>query len=290
MRDASVIARLGKYGYGKNKIVTLGECVVPEEFQRKLRQRSWDTYIEALFGRIIIMIVDGVKIVVDGQHRRDHAMRYGKETGPAIVYENGTMEDAAALFDLFNSERVALKAADAFRAACVSGDRGMLALDAGLLARGLDGWCHERADYNLQSIGSVMKLYSQVDDIHGTGLEHSLYTLDVLADCWPWSVPGSPHVRCIRGFGQFLRPEKGVTLRTGRKAARRWNPADRELLTRWIAATYPSKVLGEWTNEGLNSFLAKAEQKVRGGGGGGGSLGMERVLAETLNKARRAAH
>lgn len=278
-RDANVAARLGKYGYGKNKTVMFSECVIPEEFQRKLGKRGWDTFTKALFGRVIIMEVDGAKVVVDGQHRIAHAQSHDMESGPGIVYENGTMEDAAALFDLFNSERVKLGPSDAFRAACVSGDQGMVELDSELLARGLDGWDKGRTDQYLSSIGSVVKLY------HDLGLDHTLYTLDVIEECWPWDVAKSPHVRCIRGFGQFFRPVKKFTVvvRGSQKSrTRRWNPNDRAMLAGFIAANYPGDI-------GLESFLSRAQAKSPGGGGGGGSLGMERLLDETLRKAKNAA-
>lgn len=273
-RDASVIARLAKYDYGDDEMIAIRDTVRPEEFQRKLRQRTWDTFVPALFGRVILMEVRGKLIMVDGQHRLDYAKRKGETHVPSIVFRKGTMKDAAAMFDLFNTERVALKAADGFRAACVSGDRGKLALDAGLAERDLDGWCMGRARYNLTSIGSVVGLCDQ------TGLEHTLYTLDVLRDCWSWDVESSPHVRCIRGFGQFLRSEKKVTAASGRLYARRWNPENRDLLTSYIATNFPGKV-------GLRSILAVAQQKSLGGGGGGGSLGMERVLADTLRDAKK---
>lgn len=280
-RDANVAARLGKYGYGKNKTVTFSECVIPEEFQRKLKPRGWDIFTKALFGRVIIMEVDGVKVVVDGQHRIAHAENHGMVSGPGIVYENGTMEDAAALFDLFNSERVSLQAADAFRAACVSGDQGMLDLDVGLLARGLDGWKRGRTEHNLAAIGSVVVLCN--DD--AIGLDLALYTLDVIEECWPWDVAKSPHVRCIRGFAQFLRPVKKFTVVRGSNVklkTRRWNPGDRDMLIGYIAANFAG-------DEGLENVLSRAQAKAPGGGGGGGSRGMELLLDELLRKAKNAA-
>lgn len=276
--DAAVVARLAKYGYGKNTKVVISETHNPDEFQRRLKPRTWSIFVKALFGRVTIMVVNGENIVVDGQHRLEHAERHGEKTAPAVMFENGTMEDAAAMFDLFNSERIALSAAVAFRAACLSGDRAMLALDKALLARELDGWCNGREAYDLDSIGSVVMIHDQL------GLDHTLYTLDVLADCWSWDVPKSPHVRCIRGFAQFLRPQKRVTLRSGRLQERYWDPADRDLLTAYLRLFFPPDAEGT----GLHNFLGLAQQKSLGGGGGGGSLGMERVLADALRKARRA--
>lgn len=278
--DSAVLERLAAYGYGEDVEYTrtgklrIDSLKVPGEFQRKLRPRRWGMFVPALFGRIIVAEVNGISLTVDGQHRLDHAVASGMESIPAILYRGMTMRDAAAMFDILNSERVALNAADEFRSSCWSEDTGAMALDTALLSRGLDGWCKGRGDVDLRAISSVRKLN---DDL---GLDHTTYTLDVIGAIWPWAeVDGSPHVRIVRGFGQFLRPMKRVT---GKKRPRRWNTDDRDLLVDYIRTFYPE-------GEGMKSFLSRAEGKVRGGGGGGGSLGMELLLGEVLNKARRRA-
>ena len=233
----AVLERLSQYGFGENVEFSqhgklrIDKLEIPPEFQRKLRPRNWSQFVPALFGRITVAEVNGHFIVVDGQHRLDEAD--GWEVLPATLFRGVSMRDAAAMFDLYNSERVALRAADEFRAACVSENDDALALDAALLARGLDGWCQGRAETDLGSIASVRTLEDQL------GLDHTLYTMDFISDVWPWpQVEGSPHVRIVRGVGQFLRSEKKVT---GRKRPRKWNPAERDMLVNYLALFYPQQ-------------------------------------------------
>jgi hypothetical protein len=211
------------------------------------------------------------------------------------------LEDVAALFTLDNSTAVNLPPQDEFRAACQALDPNALALDEALLERGLDGWPLPegqktgRAPQLLRPISSVRKLQ---DDL---GLEHTMYTLDVICDIWPWpseddtNVPvvwtDSPHVRIIRGFGQFLRSEKRVqkSARSKVTVLRRWNPKDRDLLVSYMRETFTTPDVLGINASGMDTLLALAEKEAPGGGGGGGSLGMELVLRKVLNKARYAA-
>lgn len=276
----TVLERLAAYGYGEDIEIAIDDLVIPEEFQRKLKPRNWDLFVPILFGRLIVArLKDGRLVIVDGQHRWTKAKEWGMSTVQCILFQDVSLADAAAMFDICNGERVAIPPADEFRAACVSEDPEAMELDAALLQRGLDGWCRERAEYNLRPISSVRKL--QRDE----GLKHTLYALDVIADVWPWEeVKTSPHVRCIRGFGEFLRPEKMVLRERGgrRRIRRRWNDADRTLLVTYLRNHYHGDV-------GLDNWLMRAERAARGGGGGGGSLGMEIVLRKALTDARREA-
>jgi hypothetical protein len=296
--DSLVIERLSRYGYGVDCEMKLTALEVPEEFQRKLRARNWDDFVPALFGRLLVAEVTSIngkkltksrKVIVDGQHRAVEAMRQGMEMVPCLYWEDMAMEDAAAVFDLSQSNRVALPPADEFRSACWSQDARSMALDEALLERGLDGWSYSgkdeqiagkaRASHNLRAIASVRKLENDL------GLEHTCYTLDVIQQIWPWdSVPTSPHVRMIRGFGQFLREEKFVESQRGRrrKLRRRWNRDDTGLLVAFMQENFHGEL-------GLDNFLRRCESAARGGGGGGGSLGCEWELARMLSKARKDA-
>jgi hypothetical protein len=280
MATKSVLERLAAYGYGQDTEIATTDLVVPEEFQRKLKPRNWDLFVPMLFGRLIVArLKDGRLVIVDGQHRWEKAKEWGMENVPCILFEDVSVPDAAAMFDICNSDRVAIPPADEFRAACISEDQEAQELDAALLERDLDGWCQDRAEYNLRPISSLRKLQRDVD------LDHTLYSLDVISEVWPWDeVKGSPHVRCIRGFGQFLRPEKMVLRATGgrKRVLRRWDEADRELLVSYLREHYHGDI-------GLDNWLMRAERAARGGGGGGGSLGMEIVLRKTLTDARREA-
>lgn len=279
--DDHVLARLSVFGFGENAELEVTELHTPEEFQRKLRPRNWSLFVPALFGRLIIAVVNGTYYVVDGQHRLDEARRNSTfKKVPCVVFKDMTMEQAAAMFDLVNSERKALAAMDNFRAACCGDVGNARELDEALLDRGLDGWGWGRGERNLGSIGSVVKL---ADDL---GVEHASYALDVINAIWPFAEIGGDlgnsnplHVRLVRGFGQFLRPEKRID---NRKRLRRWNRKDESLLVAFVRANYPGEM-------GLDSFLLKAQQERLGGGGGGGSAGMEILLAKLLNKARRRA-
>jgi hypothetical protein len=156
----------------------------------------------------------------------------------------------------------------------------MRRLDDDLLDRGLDGWCQERAR-DLGAIGTVVGLHDQL------GLDHILYTLDVVADIWSWQneeederyAKDSPHSRIIRGFAMYLIPERKVS---GRKYLRRWDRENTDMLTSWIATNYPGQ-------EGMLSFLARAQTKRVGVGGGGSAIGVELMIHDSFLKAKRDA-
>lgn len=297
-----ILERLSKYGYGQDCEMKLRDLEVPAEFQRKLKPRNWDIFVPALFGRLWVAEVthaNGKKLakvrllIIDGQHRAKEASDAGMDTVPCLLWKDVAMEDAAAIYDRSNGDRTAIPPGDEFRAACSAQDADALALDVALLERGLDGWSLSgkdeqiagtaRAAGNLRAIASVRKL--QIDE----GLEHTTYTLDVLRDIWPWAgdedaVATAPHVRMIRGFGQFLREEKFVESQRGRrrKLRRRWDRNDTNLLVGFMREHFRGEL-------GLDNFLRRCESAARGGGGGGGSLGCEWELARMLSKARKEA-
>jgi len=248
-----------------------------------LKPRNWDVFVPALFGRSIVAEVDGVNLVVDGIHRINEGEQHGmweRQDVPSVRYAGCTKEQAAGLYHLANVKRVALKAADAFRAACFSGDAEMRALDADLLDIGLDGWCMGRADRDCAAIGAVLAVVEKY------GREHALYALDVISECWSWSdsseedfADSSPHHQAIKGFAEYLRPSKKVG---GRRTPRRWDRENALMLTGYIATRFPGQ-------EGLLSFLSRAASKRAGmaGGGGGMTLAMELMIHDCFNKARR---
>jgi hypothetical protein len=296
MADVGILERLSRYGFGEDVELPIDSIEVPEEFQRELKPRNWAVFAPPLFGRpgiAEVVSANGRKLKtprllgVDGQHRIYEAKVNGYDKVPCTVVRGMSLEDAAGWFDLANHARVGLPAQVEFRAACMSLDSNALALDEALLERGLDAWPYAlRAPQGLRAISSVRVLADQ------TSLEHTLYTLDVLADIWPWptqtpaeagAVMTSPHVRAIRGFGQFLRPEKKVqkSARSKITSLRRWNKDDRELLVGFLRQHHEGQY-------GLESLIARAEGKSAGGGGG--SLGMELTLASILRRARKEAN
>jgi hypothetical protein len=270
-------------GYGEDMEIPREELKVPEEFQRKLKPRGWEQFIPALFGRVLVAEVNGDKLIVDGIHRVEggdsHHMWDGGKKVPSVLYRNCSMEQAAGLFHLLNAERVALRAADEFRSACLSGDEGARLFDENLLDRGLDGWCQERSEQDLMAVGTAVDLHEKL------GLDHILYTLDVIADIWAWRnpeederyVPTSPHSRILRGFAMYLIPERKLS---GRKYLRRWDRENTEMLTSWIATNYPGP-------EGMQSFLARAQTRRVGVGGGGSAIGVELQIHDAFLKAKR---
>lgn len=297
MTDTGILQRLARYGFGEDLTLPVDSIEIPEEFQRELKPRNWPVFVPVLFGRPSVAEVisaDGRELRkprllgVDGQHRVHEAKNNGLTEVPCVLVRGMSLEDAAGWFDVANGARVGLPAQVEFRAACMSLDPNALALDKKLLERGLDAWPYAlRAPASLRAISSVRLLQKETD------LEHTLYTLDVLAEIWPWptttppefgSVSTSPHVRAIRGFGQFLRPVKKVqkSARSTVTSLRRWNRDDRQLLVDFLRKHHS----GEY---GLSTLLQKAEGNARGGGGGGGSLGMELTLAGILRKARKEA-
>jgi hypothetical protein len=271
---------LGLKGYGENVEIPRSKLVVPEEFQRQLKPRNWETFIPALFGRAIVVEVDGKEWLCDGLHRvaeGDAHDMWASQAVPAIRFANGTKEIAAAVFHLGNRDRTSVSQADQFRAACISGDAEARKLDEDLLEIGLDGWCQGRSESNLSAIGTVAALAEKY------GRAHALYTLDTINEIWSWEkddaqyVEASPNIRIIKGFGEYLRPEKRVG---GRRRLRKWDPEDREMLTSWIAVNYPGEV-------GHDSFILKAQFKLKGGGGGGSAVGVEMVIHDCFLAARR---
>jgi hypothetical protein len=302
-----VRARLERLGFGEDVELAIADLEVPREFQRKLKPRNWTIFVRAIFGRVYVAEVTSVKgkrlkkprlVIVDGQHRSHEAERFGHHKIPCVLFHDMALEDVAAIFALDNSMAVSLPPQDEFRAACMAEDSDALALDAALLERGLDAWPVDgtgRAPHLLRPISSVRKLQRDIS------LEHTMYTLDVIRDVWPWPTEDdsnvdvvwsdSPHVRIIRGFGQFLRPEKKVqkSARSKVTVIRRWNPADRVLLVEALRGSFTEPDLLGLQASGMDKLLALAEKEAPGGGGGGGSLGMELVLRRILNKARFAA-
>ena len=293
MADVGILERLARYGFGENVMLPVDSIEVPEEFQRELKPRNWAVFAPPLFGRPSVAEVveaNGKKLIkarllgVDGQHRIYEAKVNGHDEVPVTLVRGMSLEDAAAWFDLSNHARVGLPAQVEFRAACMSLDPGALALDEALIERGLDAWPFTlRATQGLRAINSVRVLQREL------GLEHTLYTLDVLRDIWPWPTttpPGSdvvmtsPHTRAIRGFGQFLRPEKKVqkSARSKVTVMRRWNPDDRQLLVDFLREHHA----GEY---GLSTLIHRADGITAAGGGG--SLGMELTLASVLRRARK---
>lgn len=279
--DPDVLKGLLALGYGTNVEIPYDELHVPVEFQRQLKPRNWDEFVPALFGRAIVAEVNGVNELVDGLHRVEEGATHGMwkaQKVPCVKYAGCTAEQAAGLFHLSNARRIALAAADEFRSACFSGDKEQQALDQDLLDIGLDGWCRGRSERDLTAIGTVVKLAEQ----HGR--EHALYTLDIISDCWSWVdkdderyAESSPHMRVVKGFGEYLRPAKKIT---GRRYPRRWDREDGPMLTNYIAMNFPRQ-------EGLISFLTRAQTRRVGVGGGGSAVGMELQIHDCYLKARR---
>jgi len=288
--DPKVLKGLLSLGYGENVEIPYGDLKIPEEFQRELRPRNWDEFVPALFGRAVVVellegglpesLTPGDKVTVDGIHRVEEGHSHGMWTEhdvPSVLYQ-GTYEQAAGLYHLANIRRVALAAADSFRGACFSGDEDMQALDADLLDIGLDGWCMGRADRDCTAIGTVIALTEKY------GREHTLYVLDVISECWSWRddqeetyAASSPHVRVIKGFGEYLRPEKRIG---HRRYPRRWDPENAPMLTAYIATTYGGQ-------EGLLNFLARAATLRAAGGGGGMAAAVEEHVHKCFLAARR---
>jgi hypothetical protein len=280
--DPTVLKGLLALGYGENVEIPYDELHVPEEFQRALKPRNWDTFVPALFGRAVVAEVDGENWLVDGLHRVDEGHTHGmwaEANVPSVLYAGSNKEQAAGLFHLSNARRVALRAADEFRSACYSGDESARALDVALLDLDLDGWCQGRAERDLTAVGTVVGIAEKY------GMEHALYTLDTLRDIWAWDdkaderyAESAPHMRTIKGFSEYLRPVKNVT---GRRYPRRWDPENGEMLTTYIATHFPGQ-------EGLLSFLARAQMKRAGKDGGGASaVGVELQIHDCFLKAKR---
>jgi hypothetical protein len=300
-----MLGRLSEFGFGENQKFDPNKLEVPREFQRDEKDRGWHYFVPALFGRLVVVKVGKRLLLVDGQHRNEEAKRAGYTEVPAIFFEKTpagramVLADAAAMFTVCNGQRVALPAPDEFRSAIVAGDPQAVALNDALLARNLDGTGRGQAGYpnveTFKSISSVRSLQYQL------GLDHTLYALDVINDIWPFAeVKTSPHARIIRGFGQFLRPQKTVlaTAKGRTRQNRRWNPADKQVLVDYLRLRYgdreapagtPDSLVASLRLDGMNAFLQRAERRVKGGGGGGGSLGMELVLKDCLTEARRHA-
>lgn len=271
---------LGLEGYGEDVLIPFDKLVIPEDFQRELKPRNWETFIPALFGRAIVAEVDGDDLLCDGLHRVMEGEQKGtwKKRGvPCVRFKDCTREQAVAIFHLANRERVSVSSADQFRAACLSGDKEAIQLDTDLKQIGLDGWCRGRSESNLGSIGTVIGVADKY------GREHALYTLDVIGAIWSWHegddryTLNSPNIRIIKGFSEYLRPEKRVL---GRRRLRRWNQDDTELLTEYIATNFPG-------DEGHESFIVRSQARRLGGGGGGGAVGVEEQIHDCLLKARR---
>jgi hypothetical protein len=278
--DPRIIQGLLGLGYGDNAEVPYGQLVVPEEFQRLLKPRNWDVFVPALFGRAIVCEVEGSLYTVDGIHRVGEGEAHGmwaSQDVPCVVYRDCTWEQAAGLFKYLNDGRLSLTAADRFRSACFMDEGEARLLDADLLDIGLDGWCRGRSDYDLGSIGTVVALSEKY------GRAHALYTLDAIGQIWPWDktsdryTEGSPNIRILKGFGEYLRESKRVL---GRRRLRRWNPDDGPMLFEWIATNYPGQ-------EGHESFIMKAQFRRVGGGGGASAVGVEEQLHDCYLKARR---
>jgi hypothetical protein len=279
--DPKVLKGLRDLGYGENAEIPAEELIVTAEFQRKLRPRNWDEFIPALFGRAIVAEVKGKHYLVDGIHRFDEGQRHGMwetQPVPCVLYAGCTMAQAAGLYHMANVSRIALKAADSFRAACYSGDENMRALDQDLLDVGLDGWCMGRAERDCTAIGAVLQVAEKY------GREHALYTLDTISECWGWVdkddeayAESSPHHRTVKGFGEYLRPEKKIG---NRRYPRRWDRENGPILSGYIATHYPGQV-------GLLSFLARASQRRAAGGGGGLAAAVEEHVHHCFLAARR---
>jgi hypothetical protein len=280
--DPQVVARLlGLEGYGKNVEIPYAQLVVPVEFQRKLNPRNWDVFIPALFGRAIVVEVEGEEILCDGLHRVEEGKANGmwdEQDVPCVRFANGTKEIAASIFHLGNRERTGVSSADQFRAACISGDAEALALDADLLEIGLDGWCQGRAPdgEDLGSIGTVVGVVEKY------GRAHALYALDFIEGIWSWMKEddryvGSPNIRVIKGFSEYLRPEKRVK---NLRRPRRWDQNNGPMLQEYIATNFPGE-------EGHESFIVRAQFRKAGGGGGGSAVGMEEEIHDAFKKAKR---
>jgi len=303
MAETAILERLKAFGFGENVDVDPTSLDIESAralFQRALKARNWEVFVPALFGRpIVAEIKNGRRRpklwVLDGQHRVYEAIQAGIDTVPCVLYKGMTPENAAAMFDILNSDRKSLPAPDEFRAAVVSGNAAAVALNLALLERGLDGTCLLDGYKHLSVISTVRVLQDEItkhtDDAEA-GLEHTLYTLDTIRAIWPWDGPDSiektPHTRAVRGFGQFLRPEKAREVQGSNKTAKeiaRWDRKDTKLLIDHLRTRYGP----QYGEKGLDDFLRLAQGKTPGGGGGGGTLGMQWALDDEFQAALRAA-
>ena len=290
MAEKAILDRLvERYGYGENALIDprdLDNAAARKLFQRELKPRDWERFVPVLFGRPIVAEVKiGRKVVLvslDGQHRSYEAEVAGETEVPVVLYPGMSPEDAAAVFDLINSDRKGLAAEDEFRAAIHSGAEAPTALDKALLERGLDGTCRREGYKHLSVISSVRVLQKEL------GLEHTLYTLDVIRAVWPWDGPTavavSPHTRVLRGMGQVLREERSRSRSASdsTKYIYRWDRENTDLFVEHLRLKYNQ--LGN-----IGELLTKAQALALGGGGGGGSLGMQIALDDEFRVACRNA-
>lgn len=149
--------------------------------------------------------------VIDGQTRAEGMRRIGITSVPAIVYENLTRQQEAALFSKFQTERRGMTSSSLFKARVIAGNETAAAINEIVEA------CGFRVDQNIKSSADNIN-----NAIAGTAALEFAYkgtrtkasttedpellrdTLEVIRGAWPKLPENAKSATMIKGIAWFL--------------------------------------------------------------------------------------
>lgn len=224
------------------EIVPLKHMVV-DAYQRPLTtfvDKIEQNFDPALVGTLCLSQRSKTKFaVIDGQTRAEGMRRVGLTRAPAIVYENLTREQEAALFAKFQTERRGMTSASRFKAQVIAGEETQSAINEIIENLGfiVD---HASSPNSLKAVAALEFVYFGTYGRRGSHKnghpELLAATLETIKAAWPRLPDTAKSSQMVRGLGWYLARDPQTN---GNRDVTR-NPVDLDRLASRLSKVTPS--------------------------------------------------
>lgn len=206
LTEAEVDERLrGLSITGEPQYLRVCDLTTDPRFQRPLNQRrvrqiaaEFDPYAVGMM--YVSERIDGTRIILDGQHRKEALVKmgWGDQLAPCYVYRNLELEDEARIFRIMNENRTRPTAIDLFRTKLVERDATAMDIARILSAHGLR--VNPGSDRgNFRAINAAMRVYTD------GGRDTFQQVISVINRAWPtYEDPWATSSDVISGLGMVL--------------------------------------------------------------------------------------
>lgn len=185
-------------------VVPLRSLFVDATYQRPL-SRFHKRIVEALEPALVGTLIVNKRsdrgpanhAVIDGQTRLAALMQLGHVNAPCLVYQGLSLEEEAALFARFQSERRNVTAVQRFKAALVAGEERAIGIQLAADSAGFVIDAHNNYGNSLVAVKALEEVY----DRHG--LYHVAQVLETIAAAWQHRRRGQSQ-EMLRGLSYFL--------------------------------------------------------------------------------------
>lgn len=196
--------------HGEPKYIRVSELITDSRFQRPINTNrvrkiaaEFDPYAVGML--IVSERIDGTKIILDGQHRKQALVNMGwsDQLVPCFVYQNLDVEDEARIFRIMNENRVRPTPIDLFRTRMVERDPQAIDITRILHSAGMRVAHGKGAGY-FKAISAAQRVYRD------SGRDIFQEVITIIAKAWPsrddpWAVSAD----MLLGLGSVLAEYEG---------------------------------------------------------------------------------